>query len=250
LTSIHPTAAQGFLKPQVYDRGRPNYPVEILEPLDVDSSTTVVDLGCGTGKLTKLLTTTTALVIGIDPLPTMLDAFDHKSLGVRVINGTAEAIPLRSRTAGVVVCASAFHWFDHDRAIPEIHRVLEPDGRLVIIWNRRDELSGWPAEFWAITEAHRGDTPGYKTDKWRHALEASPLFGPIHEHWFENKQVLDLEGILARVQSISFIETLPPNEHRRVIDDCRRFLETHPETQGRDVFELPYRTVVYVSQSR
>jgi hypothetical protein len=76
------------------------------------------------------------------------------------------------------------------------------------------------------------------------------LFGPIHEHWFENKQVLDLEGILARVQSISFIETLPPNEHRRVIDDCRRFLETHPETQGRDVFELPYRTVVYVSQSR
>lgn len=167
---------------------------------------------------------------------------------VPVVSGQAEAIPLSDGSADLVVCASAFHWFDHSLAIPEIHRVLAPGGRLAIVWNRRDELRGWAKGFWGITEEHRGDTPGYRTGAWRRALEDSPLFGPIDEAWFDHIQRTDLDGLLARVGSISFIETLPPDVRQDVLERSRRFIETHEATRGRTTFELPYRTVVYTTE--
>jgi SAM-dependent methyltransferase len=250
LTTIHPTAAHGFTRAGVYERGRPEYPVGSIGPLNISSGNVVVDLGCGTGKLTRLLATTEASVVGIDPLPAMLEAFLEGSQDLPAVAGVAEAIPLRSGSADVVACASAFHWFHYDRALHEIHRILKAGGRLGLVWNRRDELAGWAAGFWSITEAYRGDTPGYRTGMWRDAIEGSRLFGPISEHWFDNIQRVDQEGIMARVESISFIETLAPDEHKRVMEDCRLFLKWHPETRGRDVFDLPYRTAMYVCERR
>jgi SAM-dependent methyltransferase len=178
----------------------------------------------------------------------MLAGFRNALPGVPIVAATAEAIPARDGSADVVTCASAFHWFDHARALPEIHRVLQPGGRLGILWNRRDKLDGWAAEFWSITEKHRGDTPGYRSGVWREALESSGLFGPIAEHWFDFTQRLDRDGLLARIASISFIETLPDDERIAVIAESARFLDSHPDTKGRTVFALPYHTVVYVTE--
>jgi SAM-dependent methyltransferase len=245
VSSIHPTAAKGFVRPDVYERGRPGYPAAIVGAMGIGVATKVIELGCGTGKCTRLLHDAGADVLGIEPLAGMLDTFKAVLPDVSAVAGTAEAIPVRSDAAGAVVCASAFHWFDHAQAIPEIARVLAPDGSLHIVWNRRDELSGWAAEFWAITEAHRGDTPGYRTNRWRDALEGSGRFGPLTEAWFEHSQRTDVEGLLARVGSISFIETLPEAQRRQVLVDAKAFLDEHPDTRGRAELELPYRTVVY-----
>lgn len=243
--SIHRTAAEGFVRPEVYERGRPDYPRGVVDALGISPTTHVVDLGCGTGKFTRMVAD--SRVLGVEPLESMREGFRHASRGLRIVGGSAEAIPVRSSIADVVTCASAFHWFDHDRALPEIHRVLRDGGKLGIIWNRRDSLDGWAAEFWALTEAHRGDTPGYRSGRWRDALDRSPLFGSIEEHWFEHTQRLDKEGLLARVASISFIETLPDDERVGVLAECVRFLDTHPETKGRTSFALPYHSVVYVT---
>jgi SAM-dependent methyltransferase len=244
-SGIHPTAAEGFVRPEVYEKGRPGYPEVVVGALGVEASTRVIDLGCGTGKFTRLVRH--AHVLGVEPLATMLGGFRSALPDVPVVSGAAEALPLRDATADVITCASAFHWFDHARALPELRRVLAPDGRLGIIWNRRDKLEGWAAEFWAITERHRGDTPGYRTGAWRAALESSTHFGPIEEHWFEYTQRVDRDGLLARITSISFIETLPGDVRAGVIAESVRLLDSHPETKGRTVFALPYHTVVYVS---
>lgn len=249
MTAVHRTAAEGFTNADVYDRGRPGYPDGVVDAMGVTRDTVVVDLGCGTGKLTRSLIVASDHVIGVDPLPAMLGAFHTSLPDVPAVSGLAEALPLRDALADVVVCASAFHWFDHARAIPEIRRVLRQGGRLAIVWNRRDELSGWAKDFWAITEAHRGDTPGYRTAHWRDALESSPLFGPIGETWFEHVQVTDANGLVDRVASISFIETLPSLDRERVLDEARTFVESHPELRGRDVIELPYKSVVYVADA-
>lgn len=247
LSAVHATAAHGFLDGELYERGRPSYPVGALEPLHLTGSTRVLDLGCGTGKLTRLLTTTGADVIGVDPLESMTTAFRNQRPDLNIVAATAESLPFRSSLFDVVTCASSFHWFANDRAVGEIHRVLGPGGRLGIVWNRRDRIDGWAAEFWAITEAHRRDTPGYRTGAWRRALEASGRFGPIFEHRFENVQRLDLDGMLTRVRSISFIETLPADERQDVLQRVERFIATHPETKDLELFELPYRTVMYVT---
>jgi SAM-dependent methyltransferase len=244
---VHRTAAEGFVRPEVYEKGRPSYPEEVVGALGIEASTRVVDLGCGTGKFTRLVAH--ARTLGIEPLATMVGGFRTALPNVRVVSGTAEAIPVRDASADVVTCASAFHWFDHARALPEIHRVLAPGGRLGIIWNRRDKLEGWAAEFWAITERHRGDTPGYRTGAWRSAIESSPLFGAIEERWFEYTQRVDRDGLIARIASISFIETLPGPERAAVLAESARFLDSHPDTKDRTVFALPYHTVVYITRS-
>jgi SAM-dependent methyltransferase len=247
MTQVHRTAAEGFVRPEVYEKGRPDYPAGVVEAIGITSSTRVIDLGCGTGKFTRMVAH--AMVLGVEPLESMRAGFITASRGLPIVGGTAEAIPVGSSTADVVTCASAFHWFDHERALPEIARVLKDAGKLAIIWNRRDKLEGWAAEFWALTEAYRGDTPGYRTGAWRDAIEGSSLFGPIEEHWFEHTQRLDRDGLLARVASISFIEILPDDVRVGVLAECMRFLDTHPDTKGRTSFALPYHSAVYVTQA-
>jgi SAM-dependent methyltransferase len=204
--------------------------------LAISPDESIADLGCGTGKLTRSLVETGALVVGIDPLPAMVGTFKDQLPGVTIVAGLAEAIPFADGSFDAVVCAAAFHWFRHEIALPEIHRVLRRGGRLGIVWNRRDDIGGWAAGFWEITEAYRRGTPTYRTGRWREALERTPLFGPIAENWFDHVQRTDTEGLLAS------------SERRDVLDRARRFLETHPDTKGRDLFELPYRTAVYVTE--
>lgn len=232
----------------MYEHGRPGYPAQALDPLEITERSIVADLGCGTGKFTRLLTTSGASVVGIEPLAPMAETFRALCPGVPIAAGTAESIPFAPTTFDVVACASAFHWFRHDLALPEIHRVLKSGGRLGVIWNRRDRIEGWAAEFWAITEEHRGDTPGYRTGAWREALDSSELFGPISEHWFDHVQRVDLNGLLARVSSISFIDVLPTSEREAVLARAERFVRSHEDTKDLDVFELPYRTAVYVTR--
>ncbi len=238
---VHETAAKGFANTEVYERGRAGYPEDVVDAIGIETNTRVADIGCGTGKFTRLIAH--AKTVGVEPLANMRETFRQLLPDVPLIGAIAETLPFRDDALDVTTFASVFHWLDHDRALPELHRVLRPGGKIAIVWNRRDELDGWAAEFWAIMERHRGDTPGYRSGAWRTALEASPYFGPIEEHWFEHTQTVDLEGALARVASISFIETSPDRE--AILDEARTFLEK----LGRDTFELPYKTVVYVCEN-
>jgi SAM-dependent methyltransferase len=225
----------------VYERGRASYPSGVVDAIGATPDTRIADIGCGTGKFTRLIAH--ARTIGVEPLDGMRAMFHELLPDVPIVAGVAEALPLRDHSIDIASFASAFHWVDHGRALPELHRVLRPHGTLAVVWNRRDDLTGWAADFWEITEAHRGDTPGYRTGAWRTALETSPYFGPITERWFEHTQRVDIDGAIARVASISFIETNPKRDE--ILDDARAFLEA----LDTDVIELPYRTVVYVCEN-
>ena len=110
---------------------------QVSEPCDV------VDLGAGTGKLTRSLVALGHRVTAVEPLPEMLDQLRAaRSRGDR-LEGGAEAIPLPAESADVVTVAQAFHWFDHGPALVEIARVLRPGGRLALVWNVRDESEPW-----------------------------------------------------------------------------------------------------------
>ena len=120
-----------------YERGRPGYPraaVDFLARLRLGPGRTVVDLAAGTGKLTRLLLATGAEVVAVEPVAEMRAALPA---GARTVDGTAEAMPLTTASADAVAVAQAFHWFDGDAALAEIHRVLRPGGALALVWNRR-----------------------------------------------------------------------------------------------------------------
>jgi len=134
-------AARGFRAAEHYDAYRPGYPSAVIafirETARLDQRSTVVDLGAGTGLMTRLLGPVGRL-IAVEPVPEMREALRVRVPEAEVMEGTAERMPLPSAMADAVVVAQAFHWFANAQAVLEIGRVLKPGGVLVLVWNVRD----------------------------------------------------------------------------------------------------------------
>ncbi len=149
-----------------YERGRPSYPEDAVRWLAGDEPCDIVDLGAGTGKLTRALVALGHRVTAVEPLAEMRAQLESAVPGVAAVSGNAESMPLEDASADVVTCAQAFHWFDHAVALPEIARILRPGGRLALVWNTRDDRDTWVAELSEISrervdrrERRRGPDP-------------------------------------------------------------------------------------------
>jgi len=131
----HPDSRSFELVADLYERARPGYPQEAIDwvagKLGLGSSSTVLDLGAGTGKLTRALIETGARVIAVEPGAAMRAELELALPDVEALRGAAEDIPLPDQSVDCVAVGQAFHWFRHDEAMPELHRVLRPGGRFV-----------------------------------------------------------------------------------------------------------------------
>lgn len=248
---IHDIAAQGYGSgDEDYERARPGYPVRAVEllltELDVGPGRTVLDVGAGTGKFTRLLDPTGATLLALEPVAAMRRHLEVAVPEARVLAGTAERIPLPDRSVDVVVAATAFHWFGGDDALAEIARVLKPGGGLGLVWNNPDEDVDWVAAVWSIVGEKRGSAPRNRDLRWQGAFArgSSPFTSLRHER-FSHEQEIGVEDLLARVRSIAFVASLAAGERAEVLERVRTIATTHPELAGRDRFELPYRTDVY-----
>src|SRR5690349_13499658 len=118
-----------------YERARPGYPEDAVRWLAGEIPCDVVDLGAGTGKLTRRLVDLGHRVTAVEPLPEMLDQLRNAVPEATAVEGGSEAIPLEAGSADVVTVAQAFHWFDQGPALVEIARVLRPVDRVALVWN-------------------------------------------------------------------------------------------------------------------
>ena len=240
MTRLHPAAEQGFARAAgEYRRGRPGYPpgaIEYLaERLELGPGRTVVDLAAGTGALTRPLLELGCEVIAVEPVAEMRAELPA---GAHALDGTAERMPLRDGAADAVTVAQAFHWFDGDAALAEIHRVLCPGGGLALMWNKRVLEDPVNQAIEQLVAPHRASTPTHRGD-WRAAFERTTLFGPLEERRFTNEHVQDADGLADRVASISFISSLPADERSRVAAAARELAADGPVT-------VPYRTEVLI----
>jgi SAM-dependent methyltransferase len=194
----------------------------------------VLDLAAGTGALTRPLLEAGLEVVAVEPVAEMRAALPASA---RALEGTAEAIPLGSGEVDAVVVGQAFHWFDGDAALAEIHRVLRPDGLLALFWNRRVDEDPVNREIHELVEPYRAGTPTHCLDVWRAAFDRTSLFARLSEHELPNEQRLDAGGMEARVGSISFIAALDGPERRRVLERARAIA-------GEGTVTVPYRTEV------
>ncbi len=247
---IHDAAAQGYeASADTYEQARPGYSdaavAQLADGIRLAPGDTVVDIGAGTGKLTRALTGYGAHLVAVEPVAAMREIFAAVLPGVPVLGATAEALPLRTGSVAAVVVGQAFHWFDAPAALAEMHRVLRPGGRLGLVWNVRDESVDWVAALTRLIDSHVGSGPTFRSGAWHRAFDSTSLFGPLHAATFPNEQRVDVDGVLARVASISYIAALPQAERRRVADQVRVLLAGHPDTAGREEFVILHHTDVF-----
>lgn len=251
---IHNIAEAGFTKgAAAYERGRPDYPAAaiafIADQLGLRDGATVVDIGAGTGKLSRLLIETGVRVLAVEPVAAMRDQFSRVLPQVSLVEGTAEALPLPDAAADAATAAQAFHWFANAKALTEIHRVLKLHGRLGLIWNNRQADSGWVREVWALIERGEDDLPRYRKGTWKNAFSEYPGFRQVVEKSFAHEQHGDFATITDRIASLSFVANMGEPDRHRLLGDVRAVLEHHPETRGKLTVTIPYRTDVYIYEA-
>jgi SAM-dependent methyltransferase len=224
-TSFGPAAA-------VYERGRPPYPAEALDWLLPAGAHRIVDVGAGTGKLTRQLHERALDVTAVEPSDGMRAELSRVLPGVPALAGAAEALPLPDHSADAVLCAQAWHWVDPARAVPEAARVLTPGGRLGLIWNLRDEREDWVRRLGEII-----DSPEQPR-----RTELGAPFGPVETRDFGWTHEIGLDRLLDLVASRSYVILLADDERATVLDRVRDLTATHPDLAGRETFRLPYVT--------
>jgi SAM-dependent methyltransferase len=222
---------------EVYERGRPSYPTEAVDWLVPGTARRVLDLGAGTGKLTRQLSGRGLDVVAVDPSEGMRDELAKAVPTVAASAGSAEDIPLAEASVDAVVVAQAWHWVDPGRAIPEIARVLAPGGQLGLVWNIRDDNVDWVTRLNRIMHVHGNplaDGLGV------HSITAP--FGPVEQHTVEWHYHLTREQLFDLVTSRSYAITLPADDRSALVAQVRTLLDSHPALAGATEIEMPYLT--------
>jgi SAM-dependent methyltransferase len=225
-----------------YDRARPSYPTQAASWLVGSDFAHVLELGAGTGRLTEQVHGLGHRVIATDPLAPMLSHLVTRLPGTRALLASAEQIPLRSRSVDSVVSAQAFHWFDPERALPEIARVLRPGGRLGLVWNLRDERIPWVrrlGELMGVPEQLRDPT---------HVLLSSHLFGFVETTTYRFWQKLDRGGLRDLVASRSHVALLPDADRDTLLGRVDDLYDEYG--RGADGMLMPYVTHCYRAEVR
>jgi SAM-dependent methyltransferase len=196
--------------------------------LDLRRGRTVLDVGAGTGKLTRELVATGATVLAVEPVPGMREILERVVPEAQILDGTAEALPVPDDSIDAITAAAAFHWFDAPAALCEFDRVLTPGGRFAVMWHKRRSDEALHQAIDAIIEPHRRLTPSHRDGRWRAEVEQSGRFVPAAEVRLPFEQRVDRDGLVDRIASISFVASLPDPDREAVIGQLRELAYRTP----------------------
>jgi SAM-dependent methyltransferase len=224
-----------------YDRYRPSPPQTAIDWLLPQSVAVAVDLAAGTGALARRLLGHAGRVIAVEPDERMAAVLARRLPQVDLLIGRAESLPLADASADAIFVSSAWHWLDHEIAVPEIARVLRPGGLLGICWTSVDRESARGRLLW---EAGRELPPHRRERGERHRPEDVRLpegapFGPpriarLHAGWRVSPHHL-----AEVIGTYSSVIALPEAERERLLAQVRDAVATNPAFVGRKRVTVP-----------
>jgi ubiquinone/menaquinone biosynthesis C-methylase UbiE len=219
---------------EAYERGRPTYPPDAVRWLLGEQPQIVLELGAGTGKLTRVIASLGHDVHATDPDAAMLQILEREVPAVRTARASAEDIPLADASVDAVIAGQAFHWFDLETALPEIARVLRPGGRICLLWNYRNEKIPWVRRLGTLigTQEQLVDPA--------QALIFSELFGFVEDREFTHWQTIDRKSIQDLVLSRSNVAVLGEEARAAKLAEVVAFYDEYG--RGMDGMQLPYHT--------
>jgi SAM-dependent methyltransferase len=215
-------------------------------------------------------------VTAVEPDQAMLGQLRRGLPSVRALPGSAEQIPLADASVDAVLCGQSLHWFNLERALPEIARVLAPGGTLAGLWNSDDDRVAWVAGLQEAAEGaaapslsrRRQEAAAFSTDQFARARSGpgpagavpagavpagavpagavhsgAALFSPAERAEFANSQLLTADRLVAVIGTHSQILVMQPGPRAALLARIRAYLASRPETAEGE-FELPMVTSV------
>jgi SAM-dependent methyltransferase len=226
-----------------YERARPSWPEDAARWLVPHDARLVVELGAGTGKLTRAVAALGVRVVAVEPDPRMLAVL--RNSGLEGVEGSAELIPLGDGEADVVVAGSCLHWFELEPALWEIHRVLRPGGRFGFGWNHRDARHPAIERMSETIYAARSEGTGWRSRDWPHEVTEAGLFHGVEHAVFEHVHELPRESLGDHLLSYATLASLPEPEQRRVFAEVTEILQGDPSLWDGDRLRLPFVVDAY-----
>jgi SAM-dependent methyltransferase len=228
-----------------YERARPAWPEDVARWLVPEGAAFVVELGAGTGKLTRAVAALGVRVIAVEPDARMLAVL--RGLELEGVEGSAEAIPFGDGVADAVVAGSSLHWFELEPALREIHRVLRPGGRLGFGWNHRDDRHPVVARMSETVYAAQARlrTPRWRSRDWAADLLASGLFRDVEFELFEHVLELPRDALDDHLMSYSGVAALEDDERLRVLAEVGELLDSDPAVTDGATLRLPFVVAAY-----
>ena len=223
---------------EAYDRGRPSFPAEAVRWLVGEDPATVLEVGAGTGKLTEQLVALGHDVHATEPAEEMLQILRRNLPDARTTQASAEELPVPDRSVDVVVAAQSFHWFDLERALPEIARVLRPGGHVGLVWNMRNEKIPWVRKLGTLIGNQE-----LLAKEIAEPLVHSGLFGFVEDATFPFWHDINRATIQDMVLSRSNIALLDDDAREAKLAEVVAFYDDYG--RGMDGMRLPYDSQCY-----
>jgi SAM-dependent methyltransferase len=221
-----------------YERHRPDYPEEAVrwaaEQIGLADGARVLDVGAGTGKLTRGLVALGFDVVAVEPGAPMLEQLRKAVPEAEAHVGPAEAIPLPEASVAGAFAGQAFHWFDPKRALPELHRVIRPEGGLALLWNWWDERDPLQKELGPIV-GYAGHRP-YADEE----LPGGPWFREVGRTVVDSAEESSPDAVAAHLATTSMFLTMDPDERERRLGEVRSIAARYG-----DRFLVPRLTFVF-----
>jgi SAM-dependent methyltransferase len=236
-----------------YDRWRPGPSPSVVEWLVPVGAQRVVDVGAGTGALSRLLVGRAPDLVAVEPDARMRQILVRKVPEATVLEGRGERLPLPDGSVDAVVVSSAWHWMDVDATVAEVARVLRPDGVLGVVWSGVDWDGSWFAELRELVQRDRTGAGARasmlaslidrEVPNERHVLRLpaqAPFEPPEHTvlHWSQSLSADQLVGMLG---TFSGVIVLPDEQRQQIMDEARQLLRQHAGLEADASVDLPFR---------
>lgn len=237
-----------------YEKWRPGYASDaisfVAQILNVQSGTRIVDVGAGTGKLTRQLLSVGAEIVAVEPLEGMRAVFQRAVPRVTVLDGHAESLPLSDKSFDALVAGQAWHWFDSQQALAEAARVLKTQGGIALLWNDHDPTCEWLTRYDKIrarASAIAGNAPPSHTEEgWHQAFRRASDWADLQHRTFRHEITTNYQGFLDRAFTSSVFSVLPEGARVELGDEILDMLR-HANGRERDMVTVPHVTEVYWS---
>ncbi|MCM1479400.1 MAG: class I SAM-dependent methyltransferase, partial [Muribaculaceae bacterium] len=231
-------------KADVYDKYRPSYPAELIDWIyEKTHAETVADVGAGTGIFTKCLSLKPWIITAVEPNGDMLEKLRGNVSGIEIINAPAENTGIASASIDLVTAAQAFHWFDREKFKAECMRILAPNGRLAVVWNKRLKC-GFSAGRDEVCVKYCGmcHRDGSTEDD---LFLGDEYFGGVEHFCADNIISMDEERFLGDMFSRSYSLKESDENYPQFVDGLRNVFAKY-ENGGR--VEVPYETSCYLGK--